>query len=118
MKHTPGPWIALPSKIRWHGDRPIFDDGLWDILPSSDTEQIPICTVDAGNDHDPLTRARTEFDAMLIAAAPELGQSLRKLLPSLKNWLADLQTDTPDGWQGLADDIAFAEATLKKAGLL
>lgn len=54
-------------------------------------------------------------NARLIAAAPELLEALTKLLPSLKNWLADVQADAPDGWQGLADDIGIAEAAIHKA---
>jgi hypothetical protein len=56
-----------------------------------------------------------EANSRLIAAAPELLEGITRVLPTLKNWLADVQGDTPDGWQGLADDIAFIEAAIRKA---
>ena len=53
--------------------------------------------------------------ASLISAAPDMFTSLKKLLPTMKNWLADVQADAPDGWQSLGDQIAFAEVAIKKA---
>jgi len=72
-RFTPGPWIAIPSNIRFlPHERPIFDDGLWRILPEYNLERLPICVVDRANDHNPPSRAKAEYDAHLIAAAPDL----------------------------------------------
>ena len=58
---------------------------------------------------------RTEKIERACHVNSELLMALTRLLPNLKNWLADVQADAPDGWQGLADDIALAEAAIRKA---
>lgn len=68
-KHTPGPWVALPSWTRFHGTKPIFDNGLWHILPADNVERLPIASVDHGDDHDAPTREQAEHDARRIVAA-------------------------------------------------
>jgi hypothetical protein len=78
---TPGPWVAIKAPFRWHGDDPIFTDGLWWILPEYHTERLPITVVDKADDHDEATRAKAVFDAQLIAAAPEMYD----LLASIEN---------------------------------
>jgi hypothetical protein len=67
-KATAGEWIAIPSKIRWHGHKPIFADGLWHIHPEPDPERLPICEVDRGDDHDDSTRQHAQIEAEFIVA--------------------------------------------------
>lgn len=81
--HTPGPWVAVPGTIRWHGHKPIFENGLWHILPEANLERLPICEVDQADDHDDPTRQRAEIDARLIAAAPELLAACNEVI---KQW--------------------------------
>jgi hypothetical protein len=76
-KPTQGPWVAIPSTTRWYRYSPLFSNGLWHILPANDTERIPICSVDHADDHDPPTRTQAEYDARLIAAAPDLYQVIK-----------------------------------------
>lgn len=81
MKHTPGTWVAIPVKFPFHSSRkPIFEDGLWAILPEANLERVPICEVDHADDHDPPTRLKAEADARLIAAAPDLLAALKDVL--------------------------------------
>ncbi len=69
-KATPGPWVAVPSTNRWHGDdKPIFPEGLWAILPADDYERIPLADVDRADDHHEPTRKHAQDDAEYIAAA-------------------------------------------------
>ena len=78
IKHTPGPWVAIPQFVRLTSGahKPIFKDGLWGILPEDNVERLPIATVDCGDDHHAPTRAQAEFDALLIAAAPDMAEIL------------------------------------------
>ncbi len=80
-KYTPGPWVAIPTRTRLQccNSRPLFDNGLWAILPESNLYRIPIGVVDHANDHDPPTRQKAEFDAKLMAAAPDLLEALKDL---------------------------------------
>lgn len=77
-KHTKGPWIAIPMNIRFinGASKPIFNDGIWHIFPSEDTEQLPICTIDYADDCHEGTRKSAKDVARLIAAAPELLEAL------------------------------------------
>jgi hypothetical protein len=100
-KHTPGPWVAIPSKFRWHGSEPLFEDGLWSILPESNYERLPICTVDHADDHDTATRAGAKHDALLIAAAPDLLAALKQASECVRKLLnGDMNPPEmdPEGW--------------------
>lgn len=79
-------WVAVPSRERQsHRIRTIFDDGLWHVYREGHTPtEMPICSVDRGDDHDPPSRAKAESYARLIAAAPELLDACRMALVSLK----------------------------------
>ena len=78
IKHTPGPWMAIPQFVRLNSGahQPIFKDGLWGILPEDDVERLTIATIDCGDDLHAPTRAQAEFDALLIAAAPDMAEIL------------------------------------------
>lgn len=81
IKHTPGPWVAIPQYVRLASGahQPIFKDGLWGVLPESDVERLPIATVDYADDLHAPTRAQAEFDALLIAAAPDMAMALEMI---------------------------------------
>ncbi|KCZ47729.1 hypothetical protein [Hyphomonas sp. CY54-11-8] len=51
-----GDWFAFQCQYRWHGSKPIFEDGTWFIQWSSEPETMPVATVDFGDDHDEPTR--------------------------------------------------------------
>ncbi len=55
--HTPGPWI-INDRVKTIGYRPTY---------ITDSDNMPICGV------------RGEYDALLIAAAPELLEALKKV---------------------------------------
>ena len=89
---TPGPYIAIPSKIRRgrvRDERPLFEDGLWDILPASRMEQLPLCTVDRGDDHYPPCRVAAEHLAKLFAAAPDLYETCEQAKKYLERDLVE-----------------------------
>jgi hypothetical protein len=67
-KATKGPMVAIPVKRRWHfHETPVFDDGMWDILPAEDMERLPVISVDRGDDHDSATRKSAADDAQFFA---------------------------------------------------
>jgi hypothetical protein len=103
-QHTPGPWqFKIDSSGEVPTDREIvicFYDRRWDDLPYHGA--YAICTVhDTGEDGD-----GGLANACLIAAAPELLEALRALMPA--GWDAD---DTMDHMPG----IRLARAAIAKA---
>ncbi len=100
--HTPGPWVAIPSSVRMTpgAHDPLFSTGLWSILPEANVERLPICVVDHADDHHAGTREKAEFDARLIAAAPDLLAALKSVLSLIdEGWLVrDTKNDGAPDW--------------------
>ncbi|MBU9649389.1 hypothetical protein KTF21_11925 [Burkholderia multivorans] len=112
IKHTPGPWVAVPQFVRLTSGahQPIFKDGLWGVLPEADVERLPIATVDCADDHHAPTRTQAEFDALLIAAAPDMADILEIIAAD-----ADAGTIMLTSGVRLAIDAALIKAGRKKA---
>jgi hypothetical protein len=106
MSHTRGPWVAVPSGSRWRGEKPIFANGLWHILPEYDLERLPICEVDHADDHDEATREHAEEDARLISASPELLQACK---------VARLNIDGLEHNEEVQQVLAVLDAAISKA---
>ena len=78
-KHTPGPWRALCGK---HFTRVMRDSQ----GPADQTGTVQLCHI-AGPEEDglrPWNKDRWEADAKLMAAAPDLLESLRAVTPLLR----------------------------------
>lgn len=73
----------MPIKYRLHvldAGEPRYNEGLWAVLPLDDQERLPIATADHADDAYPPARKQAEYDAHLIAAAPELYEALAECL--------------------------------------
>jgi hypothetical protein len=85
-RFTPGPWVAMGpmpdrSLIGHYSVKPIFDEGLWYILPENNVERLPIAIVDCADDHyEPLRTITAPSDAHLIAAAPEMYGAIKAMI--------------------------------------
>ena len=103
-KATPGPWVAIPLNLRWHGYDPKFKDGLWHILPEDDVERLPIATVDSADDIDEQTRKDAENEARLIVLARN---HLKALLEHVASQTAALRACG----EALRDAVTVARCT-------
>lgn len=113
--HTPGPWIAIPMRLRADFEsKPLFDDGLWWIQPEGDVERTPICTVDHADDHDAPTRIQAGEDARLIASAPDLLDACKWFAEQLEKGLLvrDISRDAEADW---AQRMMYFTVDLQKA---
>lgn len=99
-EHTPGPWIVTPE------DPDIDDDG-WIISGGPYEAEIAAACPQPGGQSEELANAR------LIAAAPDLLEAVRMILPLARGYAPAHQTAearrTCDGW------LAAAEAAITKA---
>lgn len=89
---VPGPYVAVRSPYRRgrvRDEKPLFENGLWDVLPASNMEQLPLCTVDRGDDHHPPARERAEHLAKLFAAAPDLYEACEQAKKYLERDLVE-----------------------------
>ena len=94
-KHTPGPWNAHSIK---KSAAPPY-------TPVSATTLIAQVYSTAFGDHE-----QSEANARLIAAAPDLLEAVKRLLPDVL-WVADYWANDPDK----DGDIVFARAAIAKA---
>lgn len=115
-KYTPGPWVAVKCGARDHGGwKPIFPEGLWDILRDSDRRFTPIATVDKADDHDEATRIKAASDARLIAAAPELLEALKRFTEEALSWHSIHHNNSTTQCDSLCECIPAAQAAIAKA---
>lgn len=107
-KHTTGPWVAEAWDVPEIMDFAVSETGLltdYEIYPvkSKDDHRMPIATV-----QHPFNGKRTEANARLIAAAPEL-------LAALKSLLSDCEKLGFEG-RNTASIKESARAAIAKAG--
>ena len=78
--------VAIPFHDRSLLSRhePIFEDGLWFILPEDNMQRLPAAVVDHADDHHAPTRAEAEAYARLFAAAPEMYEALKHLVAEIE----------------------------------
>lgn len=102
-KHTPGPW-------EWDGTVWDYDkeqDAPW-LVQSKNHAQLVIL--------DGEIRARSEADARLIAAAPELFEALDETLKTLLAWIGHYSDREPSDLPAVVNAIAaIAKATGEQA---
>ena len=107
MKHTPGPWCAVPY---WPKDEPVDEPGEWRICQPDRFGRLAVLTVEQ-NIREPWKTQERESqaaNARLIAAAPELLDALQLAARVLRD--RDLDEYLAGEYQIIEDAIAKATA--------
>lgn len=101
QSHTPGPWF------------PVWNGHYWDIC-TEDREYAQSIGTTSANNVLGIDKAQDRANARLIAAAPELLEALRLILPLAKGYRPEGQTATAratcNSWVEAAEE-AIAKAT-------